>query len=522
MNMFRTVRLASAMAVIAFAIRAGGHAAASSPRVTTAQGEVQGKLISGGKVHAFLGLPYAAPPVGPLRWMPPQPPASWQQVRDATKFGSRCGQWQIWSDYLFLDPGPSEDCLYLNVYTPVAADNSGRLPVMFWIHGGGYTAGAGSEPRYTNSTLPLQGVVLVTINYRLGVFGFLASEDLAKEGGGSAGNYGLMDMVAALRWVRANIARFGGDPNNITIFGESAGSFAVSTLMATPGARGLFQKAIGESGAAFSDVLPAGSLAARMRRDQEWVDSLGVRGLAEFRQMSTAEVIEGAQKKGVGWFTPVIDGSFLKQSIPETYAAGNQAHVPLLAGWNRDERAGTLSKGMTSKKWKAFAADHYGKRADEFLAAFQGRSDDEAIQSADALTTAQFIALGTWRWIEAQVNTGAAPVYRYRFDLAAPPSEVHPEGKYAFHSDELEYVFGTLDTRHGAQWRPQDYVLSDEMTRYWANFARAGDPNGEGLWHWPRYDNEKLVLHLDTKITVTPDSTRPQFEFLLQSARQER
>lgn len=515
--MFRAVCASSVMAV---AICACALAAPDTPLVTTAQGKAQGKLISSGKVQAFLGLPYAAPPVGPLRWKAPEAPTGWKGVRDATRFGSRCEQWPIWKDYLFLDSGPSEDCLYLNVYTPATANANSRLPVMFWIHGGGYTAGAGSEPRYTNSTLPAEGVVLVTINYRLGVFGFLASADLAKENSGSAGNYGLMDTVAALRWVRANIASFGGDPDNVTIFGESAGSFAVSTVMAAPTARGLFHKAIGESGATFGGVLPAGSIGDRMQRDQAWVDALGVHSLAELRELPTATVLEGAQKKGVGWFTPVVDGIFLKKSIPETYAAGNQAHVPMLAGWNHDERTGTLSKGMTSEKWKAFAAEHYREHADEFLAAFPGRTEEEAVRSADAFTTAQFIALGTWQWIEAQVKTGAAPVYRYRFDLPAPRSDVHPEGRYAFHSDELEYVFGTLDTRQGAQWRPEDRRLSDQMTHYWANFARTGNPDGEGLTHWPRYDQENLVLYLDSKVTVGPDTARPQFEFLSQSPRQ--
>jgi para-nitrobenzyl esterase len=503
-----------ALAIAGVAMSAGVPAVAA-PTVTTAQGKVEGKLIDEGTVRAFLGLPYAAPPVGQLRWKAPEPPAAWKGARDATNFGARCEQWPIWKDYLFLDSGPSEDCLYLNVYVPATANDNSRLPVMFWIHGGGYIAGAGSEPRYTNSTLVARGVVLVTINYRLGVFGFLASEGLAKESGGSAGNYGLMDMVAALRWVRANIARFGGDPGNVTIFGESAGSFATSTLMALPSARGLFHKAIGESGAAFSDVLPMGTLAQRARRDQAWVESLGARSVEELRAMPTATLIEAAKKQGVGPFSPVIDGRFLPEAVAETYAAGKQAHVPLLAGWNRDERSGTLSKGMTAEKWKAFAAEQFGKRADEFLAAFPGKSDDEAVQSADAYTTEGFIALAAWKWVEAHVKTGEAPVYRYRFELPATPSEMHPEGRYAFHSDELEYVFGTLDTRHGAEWRAEDRKLSEQITRYWTNFARTGDPNGEGLPHWPRYDKEKLVLHLDSTISAGPDTARPQYEFLL-------
>lgn len=492
--------------------------AASAPHVRTAQGEAAGKLIADGKVRAFLGLPYAAPPVGALRWKAPQPPAGWKGVRDATQFGPRCEQWQIWKDYIFLDPGPSENCLYLNVYAPSTTAAHHRLPVMFWIHGGGYAAGSGSEPRYAGAALAGQGVVLVTINYRLGVFGFLTASQLARENNGAAGNYGLMDMVAALTWVKNNISRFGGDPGNVTIFGESAGSFAVSTLMAAPSAQGLFQKAIGESGAAFSDVLPVGPVAARIERDQPWVDSLGVHSAADLRALPADKVLAEAQKKGVGGFGPVIDGSFLKESIPETYAAGKQSHVPLLAGWNRDERTNTLSKGMTADKWKAYATEHYGDRAADFLAAFPANSDEEAVRSADAFTTAQFIALGTYKWIEAAVKTGASPVYRYRFDLPSPPSEVHPEGKYAFHSAELEYVFGTLDTRHGAEWRPEDRRLSDQIIHYWTNFARTGNPNGDGLPPWPRYDGDKQVLHLGSEISAAPDSTKSQLDILTQPA----
>jgi para-nitrobenzyl esterase len=500
--------------VMALGIVTGGHA--DPLEVKTAQGRVHGKLINDGKVRAFLGIPYAAPPVGHLRWKAPQAPAKWSGVRDATTFAARCPQWPIWADYIFLDSGPSEDCLHLNVYSPVTTNSASRLPVMFWIHGGGYAAGAGSEPRYTNSLLPQHGVVLVTIDYRMGVFGFLASEDLMKEGDGSAGNYGLMDMVAGLRWVKQNIAQFGGDQNNVTIFGESAGSFAVSTLMAAPEAQGLFAKAIGESGAAFGSVLPTDPLAERAKRDQSWVDSLGVKNLAELRAVPMDKLLDEAKKKGIVGFSPVVDGQFLPQSVAEIYAAGGQAHVPLLAGWNRDERAGTLSKGMTAEKWKEFAAEHYGAHSEKFLKAFTADSDDEAVRSADNYTTDQFIALGTWQWIEAQVKTGDAPVYRYHFELPAPPSEMHPEGKYAWHSDDLEYVFGTLDVRHGSVWRPEDRKLSGEMIEYWTNFAKTGDPNGVGLPEWPRYDKTGEVLHLDRATKASPDTTRARYEFLSQ------
>ncbi len=490
-------------------------AAVPEPRVKTAQGEAIGKWIESGTERAFLGLPYAAPPVGELRWKAPQAPSAWKGVRDATNFGARCEQWHIWNDYLFLDSGPSEDCLYLNVYAPASAKQTSKLPVMVWIHGGGFTAGAGSEPRYTNSALVAKNVVLVTINYRLGVFGFLASENLVKEGLGHAGNYGLMDMAAALQWVKANIVTFGGDPGNLTVFGESAGSFAISALMAAPEAHGLFQKAIGESGAFFGNAISMSPVTERARRDQEWTDSLGTKNLAELRATPANKLIDAASKQPVGWFSPVVDGQFLTEPIPATYAAGRQAHVPTIVGWNRDERAGTLSKDMTTEKWKAFATEHYGKQAEQFLVAFPGNSDEEAVRSADAYTTAGFIALGAWKWVEAQANTGQSPVYRYRFDRPASPSDMHPEGKYAFHSDELEYVFGTLDVRRGSTWQPEDRRLTDQIVGYWTNFARTGDPNGEGLPHWPRYDKGKELIHLDSPITVRPDTSRPQFEFLL-------
>ena len=493
-------------------------AVAAPPAAHTAQGTVQGKIAADGKTVAFLGLPYAAPPVGDLRFKPPAPPPAWKGVRDATQFAHRCEQWQVWADYIFRDSGPNEDCLYLNVYAPASAKPTSKLPVMFWIHGGGYTAGSGSEPRYDGSALASKGVVLVTINYRLGVFGFLATDDLAKEGQGHAGNYALMDMVAALRWVRANIAAFGGDAGNVTIFGESAGSFAVSTLLAVPDARGLFHKAIGESGGAFSDVIPMASLADRAKRDQQWVESLGAKNLAELRAMPADKLLEAASKKGVGWFSPVIDGQFIPAPIAEIYAAGHQAQVPAIIGWNRDERTSTLSKGMTAEKWKAFAAEHFPKQTEEFLAAFPGITDEQAIQSADSYTTATFIAYGTWRWAEAQASTGHAPVYRYRFDLPPPPSEVHPERNHVWHSDELEYVFGTLDSRGSATWRPEDRVLSEQVMSYWTNFARTGDPNRKGLPPWPRYSKQQLFIHLDNPTEAGPETARPQFEFLMKQA----
>jgi para-nitrobenzyl esterase len=415
---------------------------------------------------------------------------------------------------VFQDAGPSEDCLFLNVFTPAGAKGKSKLPVMFWIHGGGYTGGSASEPRHDGDFLPTKGVVLVTINYRLGVLGFLVTEDLAKEGGGAAGNYGLMDMAAALRWVQENIARFGGDPGNVTIFGESAGSFAVSTLMASPLAQGLFQKAIGESGGALNVGEPgAPTPAAREEQGQRWAASLGAGTLAELRALPAEKILAAAEEKGEPRFGQVIDGLVLTEPIADTYAAGRQVHVPLLAGWNRDEGE---SPNITVAEWKEKAEKLFGDRAAEFLTLYPGNTDAQATRSASDFNGDTFIAFGTWKWIEAQVKTGDAPVYRYHFELAAPTSKFVPVSA-AFHSDDIAYVFGTLDTRPGAVWRPEDRKLSEQMMDYWTNFAKNGDPNGPGLPEWPRLDKTGELIHLDATSTADPDTTRPRYEFLLKA-----
>ena len=504
-----------ALGIFGLVLGASTPSHADSLTVKTARGKVHGKTINNGKVRAFLGLPYAAPPVGDLRWKPPMQPASWRGTRDVTHYGARCMQGHEFPDMAFQDDGPSEDCLYLNVFTPADSNPQSRLPVMFWIHGGGYVGGSASEPRHDGDFLPTKGVVLVTINYRLGVFGFLVTPELAREGSGAAGNYGLLDMVAALEWVRANIAQFGGDPGNVTIFGESAGSMAVSTLMAAAPARGLFQRAIGESGGALSLGGPHElSRQEREQRNEDWLRSIGAGTLAEARALPAERLLAAASKMDTQDFWPVIDGRLLTEPVAVTYAAGKQAHVPLLAGWNRDEMS-FLAAGMTAEKWKAYAEQHFGNRAAEFLALYPGNTDEEAVRSAIDYNSDDFIAFDTWRWIAAQAKTGDAPVYRYHFELPAPPSKFHP-GWFAFHSDDIEYVFGTLDTRPGAHWRPEDGKLSDEIMDYWTNFARSGDPNSSGLPEWPRFDSTGELLHLDSTITAGPGTLRSRYEFLLQ------
>jgi para-nitrobenzyl esterase len=505
---------ASALAVAGVAWGLAAAVQAESLTVKTEQGMVHGKTINEGKVKAFLGLPYAAPPVGDLRWKAPAPPAHWKGERDASQFGARCAPNQVFEDMVFQDGENSEDCLFLNVYAPADVTDKSKLPVMFWIHGGGFVGGASSEPRHNGDFLPLKGVVLVTINYRLGVFGFLATADLAKEANGAAGNYGLLDMVAALEWVKANIREFGGNPDNVTIFGESAGSAAVSTLMASPLAKGLFHKGIGESGGALGDGAGYESLIALEKKDGDWVASLGITTLKQLRAMPATVILGAIKGKDTVGFGPDIDGKLLTEPVADTYAARRQAHVPLLAGWNRDEGSFFVAGGMTVDKYKGMANSMFKERAAEFLKLYPGDTDEQALRSAIDFTSDSFIAFGTWKWLEEHRKTGASPLYRYRFELAAPPSKFHP-GSFAFHSDDIEYVFGTLDTRPGAVWRPEDRRLSDQMMSYWTNFARTGDPNGAGLPEWPKYGQGDPLIHLDSTTTSGPDTLRPRYEFLM-------
>jgi para-nitrobenzyl esterase len=513
------------MAVLA-ATAVGGSldASASTLGINTSDGKVRGKSINRGKVSAFLGIPYAAPPVGQLRFRPPQPALPWKSERDATQFGHHCAQNHVFDDMVFQDsaapedPG-SEDCLTLNVYVP-AEHKGANLPVMFWIHGGGYAGGASSEPRHNGDFLPLKGVMLVTINYRLGVFGFLTLPELDAEQGGASGNYGLMDMVAALTWVKKNAAVFGGDPNNVTIFGESAGSSAVSTLMAVPSARGLFHRAIGESGGALDGGTVMETSAAAGAKNENWAKGAGINSLKELRAMSTSQLLAAAAGHKVASLDVVVDGRFVTEPVLDAYNAGKQAKVPLLAGFNHDERV-RLANGMTAEKWRATVKQRFTDEADAnaVLRLYPGANDGEATRSASEFGGDQFIAYDTWKWMEVDRRTGDKDIYRYELDLPAPPSKFHP-GSYAFHSDDIEYVFGTLDTRPGAVWRPEDYALSEEMMSYWTNFAETGNPNGvdghgNRLPIWPKYSSGDPVLHLDNPTVSRPDKNRARYEFWL-------
>jgi para-nitrobenzyl esterase len=327
-------RLLSALLVVASAVAAGAVSGQAEPqiRVTTENGIVQGTEQSG--LRSFKGIPYAAPPVGDLRWKEPQPATSWTGVRPATQFASRCMQGNIYSDMVFRASGTGENCLYLNVWTPATSADA-HLPVLVYFYGGGFVSGDGSEPRYDGANIARKGIVALTVNYRLGVFGFLSHPDLTKESPHHAsGNYGLLDQSAALRWVQKNIAAFGGDPRKVTIAGESAGSISVSVQMASPLSRNLIAGAIGESGAAIAPTLPPVPQQDAEQRGALFGKSLEADSIASLRAMTAQQLLEEASKPGVGRFPLVIDGYVLPKSVAAIFAAGEQAHVPLLVGWN--------------------------------------------------------------------------------------------------------------------------------------------------------------------------------------------
>ena len=493
-------------------------------------GVLAGAMNADGTVRMFKNIPFATPPVGDLRWKAPQPAAKWTGVRAADKFGSACMQTNVFGDIYFRDAQPSEDCLNLDIWIPAKPEVKGKIPVILWYYGGGFVAGSASEPRYDGEALARKGVIVVNSNYRLGAFGFLAHPDLTKESGHNAsGNYALLDQYAALQWVVKNIAAFGGDPKNITIAGESAGSFSVCAQMATSLSRGLFQKAIGESGAFFPTRTGEGrwlkSLAESERYGAEFAESLGAKTIAELRAKSANDVLQAAAKRNGGFdFGPIIDGYFFTTDPATTYAQGKQAHVPLLAGWNADEGKMNIlfnPQKPTAESFQKQAKERFGDQAADFLKVYPASTDQEALQSAYALAGDDFIAYSTWKWLNLQVDTGV-PVYTYRFEQVpatkpgamlgpVPASEVGSR-----HAGEIEYVFQTLKSVD-VPWTEGDFKVSDAISSYWANFAKNGNPNSSGLPEWQQYkkDNGYQVMRLSAaNMKSTAEPGRERYVFL--------
>jgi len=450
-------------------------AAASDP-VRVEQGLLSGTTGKSPGVRVYRGIPFAAPPVGDLRWKPPQPPASWKGVREAKEFSSACWQtpYQEGSIYQAKLPPLSEDCLYLNIWTAAKSAND-RLPVMVWIHGGGFTRGSGISEAYNGENFARKGVVLVTINYRLGIFGFFSHPALTAESEHHAsGNFGLQDQVAALGWVKKNIAAFGGNPTNVTIFGESAGSWAVNALMASPLARGLFQRAIGESGGSFS---PMRSLA-----DAEKAGARLDPSIQALRAKSAEELVKTNEQV----VRPIVDGWVLPQEIGTIFAEGRQNDVFLLVGSNADEGTSLAPQGANTKAAPFVDGVHrrYGSLAESFLKAYPAGSDEEAVSSFYASYRDQTFGWEMRSWARMATKTGHHRAYLYYFSHRPPgPQSLKLR---AFHAAEIPYVFGNFFWQF--PWEEADHKLSDVISTYWVNFARTGDPNGSGLPPWPAYN----------------------------------
>ena len=492
----------------------------NSPEVKTVNGILEGTNESG--ISVFKGVPYAAPPVGNLRWKEPQPVTNWTGVRKADKFGPRAMQLPIFSDMNFHSDGVSEDCLYLNIWTPAKTGNE-KLPVLVYFYGGGFIAGDGSEPRYAGESMARRGIVAITVNYRLGLFGFFAYPELTKESPHHAsGNYGLMDQAAALKWVQQNIAAFGGDPKKITIAGESAGSFSVSAQMASPLSRNIIAGAIGESGSLLS-LYPTATLEQAEQLGVNFADSVGAKDLAELRAMPAEELLKASAKPGNGRFPVDVDGYFFPKSPLDIFESGEQAHVPLLVGWNSEEGNYWSILGQnkpTVANYEAAVKKLYGDNAEEALKVYHADNDADVIPVATGLASDRFIAFSTWKWSDEQSKTGGKPVYRYFYEHPRPwlngDSSKKPSAYGAVHSSEIEYAMGNLPTNRVYDWQAEDYEVSAIMQSFFANFIKTGNPNGLGVPFWPAVDNTRTVevMHIDVDTKAEPEQHHDRYLFM--------
>lgn len=478
-------------------------------------GMISGAAGTNQDVRVFRGIPYAAPPVGNLRWRAPEAVAHWDGVRNADQFGAMCMQPAFrgapGAAAPANPPKMSEDCLFLNVWTAAASAND-RRPVMVWIHPGGYQTGSGSTPRYDGEALAKKGVVLVTINYRLGVFGFFAHPELTKESEHHAsGNYALMDQVAALQWVRNNIAGFGGDPQRVTVFGDSAGSSSIANLMGSPRAKGLFQRAVGESGAWMGlSLTPMRTLAEAERAGVKTAEALNAPSLAELRGKPAEDLLKAGRAGG-----PVIDGWFLPEDVATIFAQGKQNDVPLIAGSNQDEGTFFLQP-TTAAKFIERARMRYGDQAEAFLKLYPAGTDEEATASQLEAFRDE-LAFVMRVWARAETKTGHSKAFLFYFTHEPPPPVGATSrggfGSGATHGSEAQYIFGNLLGPRG--WTGLDHQVSDMLASYWVNFATSGDPNGKGLAKWPAFDDRTSdrPMVLGDQAQIGPAPNRAQLAF---------
>jgi para-nitrobenzyl esterase len=446
--------------------------------VTIDSGTLTGTIGASPEIRAFKGIPFAAPPVGANRWRPPQPVAKWSGNRSATEYSARCTQGGPGGANAGTAPPTDEDCLYLNVWTAATTAND-RRPVMVWLYGGGFFGGAGSEPRYAGDGLAREGAVVVTLNYRLGALGFMAHPELSAESQPKvSGNYGMLDAVAALQWVQRNIAAFGGDPSNVTVFGESAGANLTAALVASPGAKGLLHRAISQSGGFMGlGMARTGTLARAEQAGAKALSDAGIASIAEARAKPATEIFGAIRGGGL-----VVDGHLLPEDLSLTFANGRQNAVDLLVGSNKDEGTFFQRPGLTAEQFTTQARQRFGVLADAFLKFFPAADDAQA----NGAYLASFTDEAAWamrKFADLQAKQGN-DVYLYYFTRVPPPLPNRPS-RGATHVAEIPYMFDNLAPP--TPWTGIDRQLADTMSSYWVNFARTGDPNGAGLPAWPAY-----------------------------------